>query len=136
MTITEKAAYLKGLAEGLDLDKTTKEGKLIDALLDMVAALADKVDELEGDIAELTEYVEELDEDLGDVEELLYDDEDEDYCDGDCEGCDGCDDYGMDETFEIECPKCGDTVCFDESIDPENIICPACGEKLNVRGDE
>ena len=136
MTITEKAAYLKGLAEGLDLDKTTKEGKLIDALLDMVAALADKVDELEGDVAELTEYVEELDEDLGDVEELLYDDEDEDYCDGDCEGCDGCDDYGMDETFEVECPKCGDTICFDESIDPENLICPACGEKISCKCDE
>ncbi|MBQ8341190.1 MAG: hypothetical protein IJY22_02285 [Clostridia bacterium] len=138
MTITEKAAYLKGLAEGLELDTTTKEGKLINALLDMVGALAEKVDELEGDIAELTEYVEELDEDLGDVEELLYDDEDEDaeYCDGDCDGCDGCDDYDMDETFEIECPKCGDTVCFDESVDPESLICPACGEKLNVRGDE
>ena len=138
MTITEKAAYLKGLAEGLELDTTTKEGKLINALLDMVGALADKVDELEGDIAELTEYVEELDEDLGDVEELLYDDEDEDgeYCDGDCEGCDGCDDYDMDDTFEIECPKCNETICFDESIDPENLICPACGEKISCRGDE
>ena len=138
MTITEKAAYLKGLAEGLDLDKTTKEGKLIDALLDMVGALAEKVDDLESDIAELTEYVEELDEDLGDVEELLYDedDEDADYCDGDCEGCDGCDDYDMDETFEIECPKCNETICFDESIDPENLICPACGEKISCRGDE
>lgn len=139
MTITEKAAYLKGLAEGLDLDKTTKEGKLIDALLDMVGALAEKIDELESDIAELTEYVEELDEDLGDVEELLYDeedDEDADYCDGDCEGCDGCDDYDMDDTFEIECPKCNETICFDESIDPENLICPACGEKISCRGDE
>jgi hypothetical protein len=140
MTITEKAAYLKGLAEGLELDTTTKEGKLINALLDMVGALADKVDELEGDIAELTEYVEELDEDLGDVEELLYDDEDE-CCDGDCDccdcDCDDCDDdYGMEDTFEVECPKCNETICFDESIDPENLICPACGEKISCRGDE
>ena len=29
MNITEKAAYLKGLADGLELDKTTKEGKII-----------------------------------------------------------------------------------------------------------
>ena len=28
MTITEKAAYIKGLAEGLGLDDTTKEGKV------------------------------------------------------------------------------------------------------------
>ena len=47
MNITEKAAYLKGLADGLDLDKTTKEGKLIAALLDMVDAMADKIAELE-----------------------------------------------------------------------------------------
>ncbi|MBQ9097986.1 MAG: hypothetical protein IJY50_00970 [Clostridia bacterium] len=134
MSITEKAAYLKGLAEGLELDTTTKEGKLINALLDMVGELAAKVDELEGDIAELTEYAEELDEDLGDVEELLYDDEDEDdYCDGDCEGCDGCDDYDMGETFEVECAKCGETICFDESIDPDNLICPACGAKISCK---
>ena len=44
MKITEKAAYLKGLADGLELDNTTKEGKLIAALLDMVGALADEVE--------------------------------------------------------------------------------------------
>ena len=42
----------------------------------------------------------------------------------------------MDDTFEIECPKCNETICFDESIDPENLICPACGEKISCRGDE
>ena len=136
MKMTEKAAYLKGLADGLDYDKTTKEGKLIAALLDMVDALAEKVDGLDYDVQELNDYVEELDEDLGDVEELLYDDEDGDYCDGDCDGCDGCDDYDMEDTFEVECPKCGDTICFDESIDPENLICPACGEKITCKCEE
>ena len=136
MKMTEKAAYLKGLADGLDYDKTTKEGKLIAALLDMVDALAEKVDGLDYDVQELNDYVEELDEDLGDVEELLYDDEDEDYCDGDCDGCDGCDDYDMEDTFEVECPQCGDTICFDESIDPENLICPACGEKISIKCEE
>ena len=32
--------------------------------------------------------------------------------------------------FEIECPSCGEVVCFDETIDPENLACPACGEKF------
>ena len=32
MTITEKAAYIKGLAEGLELDKDSKEGKLFAAI--------------------------------------------------------------------------------------------------------
>ena len=29
MNLTEKASYLKGLAEGLELDKESKEGKII-----------------------------------------------------------------------------------------------------------
>jgi hypothetical protein len=29
MSLTEKSAYLKGLADGLEYDKTTKEGKII-----------------------------------------------------------------------------------------------------------
>lgn len=137
MKLTEKAAYLKGLADGLEYDQTTKEGKLIAALLDMVNALAEKVDDLDNDVQELNDYCEELDEDLGDVEEVLCED-DEDYCDGDCEGCDGCDDddYDMGDTYEVECPKCHESICFDETIDPENLICPACGEKVSCRGDE
>ena len=31
MKLSEKAAYLKGLAEGLNIDKTTAEGKLLTA---------------------------------------------------------------------------------------------------------
>ena len=135
MKLTEKAAYLQGLADGLDYDKTTKEGKLIAALLDMVGALAEKVDELDNDVQELNDYCEELDEDLGDVEEVLCEDDDEDYCDGDCEGCDGCDGYDMDETYEVECPKCHETICFDETLDPENLTCPACGEKISCSCD-
>ena len=136
MEMFEKVAYLKGLAEGLALDTDTKEGKLIAALLDMVDALAEKVDELEQDVQELNDYCEELDEDLGDVEEVLLDDED--YCDGDCEGCDGCDDLDeyMDETYEVECPKCHETICFDETLDPEDLTCPACGEKISCSCEE
>ena len=80
MKITEKAAYLKGLADGLELDTATKEGKLIAALLDMVDAMAQKIDEMDHDIAELNDYIEEIDEDLGEVEEYLCE---EDECDCD-----------------------------------------------------
>ena len=136
MNITEKAAYLKGLADGLAIDKETKEGKLISALIDMVDALAAKVDELDADIDELTDYVEELDEDLGYAEEVLYDDEEE-CCDGDCECCDIEDcDYCDGDIYEVECPNCGDTICFDETIDESNLTCPACGEKITCTQDE
>ena len=135
MNLTEKAAYLKGLAEGLSLDKETKEGKLIAALIEMVDALAEKVEELDCDVEELNDYCEELDEDLHDVEEILLDDYDDyddcDECDGECEDCALADDCALcGDTYEVECPGCGEKVCFDESIDPTELACPACGEKL------
>ena len=34
MDMKEKAAYLKGLAEGLNYDKTTAEGKLLTAIIE------------------------------------------------------------------------------------------------------
>ena len=34
MEITEKVAYLKGLAEGMDLDTDKKVGKLLAAIID------------------------------------------------------------------------------------------------------
>ncbi len=126
MGITENAAYLKGLFDGYEIDKTTKEGKIISEMLTLMADMADKIAALEADNKELHEYVEELDHDLGEVEEDVYfTDDDEEYEDDD--------DYEYDddsEYYEIECPACGEKVCFDDSLDPEDIVCPACGEKI------
>ena len=159
MSMTEKSAYLKGLADGLEYDKTTKEGKIIAALLDLVDDMAKALDDVQNDIEEidedldyLNEYIEEIDEDLSDVEDFLDEEccceDDEDYddldefdeeeyeeCDGDCASCDGCD-CGDEDYFEIVCPSCGETVCFDSELDPENLLCPACGEKFGCIVDE
>ena len=127
MGITENAADLKGLFDGYEIDKNSKEGKIIGAMLDLVSDMADKIVALEADNKELHEYVEELDQDLGEVEEDLYfTDDDEIDEDGDLD-----DDYDEDdEYYEIECPSCGEKVCFDDSLDPDELVCPACGEKI------
>ena len=142
MTLNEKAAYIKGLADGLELDKTTKEGKLIDALIDIVSELTDAIYDIDEDLDTLNDYIEEIDEDLGAVEELLYDDDcdcdcdcdcddDDDFeCDGDCDWCDEDCELADEDYFEVECPSCGETICFDSTIDPEELACPACGEKF------
>ena len=151
MTLYEKAAYLRGLADGVDLDKTTPEGKILAALLDLVSDIADEVEAINEDIVDLQDYVEEIDDDLADVEDFLDEECDGDCeecdCDGDCDDCEfgDCDcDYDYDDEdcdcdcdcdcddmfFEVECPSCGEVVCFDETIDPENLACPACGEKF------
>ena len=136
MTLSEKAAYIQGLADGLDLDETTKEGKLIAALIDLVGEMTDAIGEIDEDLDTLNDYIEEIDEDLGAVEEYLYDDCDcdcdcDEYeCDGNCCDCDEDCEFDDEDYFEIECPACGDVICFDGSIDPEELACPACGEKI------
>ncbi len=119
MTITEKVAYLKGLMEGLDLDKTTKEGKVLDAMADILDDLAltvadncDQIDAIDEDLESLEEYV---------YEDLDFDDDYDDMFDDDEEG-----------EYEFECPNCHEVVFIDESVFDEGkeIECPNCGAKL------
>lgn len=131
MTLNEKAAYLKGLSEGLTFDKNSAEGKLLVALVDLCSEMAEEITRIDEDVEYVSDYCEELDEDLGDVEELLLD-EDDDELDEDDELFD-------EEFYEIECPHCGEIVEFDASIEPEELTCPACHEPIATElpeGDE
>ena len=140
MTITEKTAYLKGLLDGLDMDKESPEGKLIAAIIDTLNEMASDLTDVADDVAALNDYVEEIDEDLSDVEDYL-DGDDNDRCDGceceddcddcECEGdCDNCE-CDCDGFYEVKCPHCGETVCFDETCNPRDLICPACQEHFD-----
>ena len=136
MGISEKAAYLNGLFDGYEIDKNTKEGKIISEMLVLLSDMADKINALEADNKELHEYVEELDHDLVEVEEELYfgddyDDYDDDEYD-DYNDLNDDEDYDIEdgEFYEIECPSCGEMVCFDDSLEVDELVCPACGEKI------
>ena len=133
MSVSEKVAYLRGLMEGLDIDDDSKEGKLFAAIVDALDEMASEISDLEEDIEdidddldELEEYIEEVDEALGEVEEIVYDfDDDCDCCcDDDCDCCD-------EDFMEAMCPHCKETICFDNEIDPEDLICPACGKAFS-----
>lgn len=126
MTITERAAYIKGLAEGLGIDESTKEGKVIKALIDAFDDMALTVSDLEAELDELTEQVETIDEDLGSLEEDYYDLDDE--CD--CDEC-GAEDFEDGGIYEVCCPTCGDIVCIDsDMLEEGQTTCPNCGELL------
>ena len=85
MALKEKAAYLKGLADGLDFDKTTAEGKLIAAMLELLGEMTEAIEEIDENIDYLADYVEEVDKDLGELEEFCYEDDcDCCECEGDC----------------------------------------------------
>ena len=127
MTLTEKVAYLKGLAEGLNLDENAKETKLFNAMFEILEEMALTVNEIDEDLATVEEYVDCIDEDLDELEEYIFEDDFDDDCDCDC--C--CDDD--DELYEIACPLCGEEILLDEEmLDEEIIECPGCGEKLEL----
>lgn len=135
MTLTEKVAYIRGLMEGMEVDKESKEMKIISAVVDLLDDMALTVCDLEDAQAELEEYVEELDEDLGALEEDIYG-EDECDCDGDCDCCDedcDCDD-GF--NYKTECPVCGEDVLLDDEILRDGAFeCPHCGETIDFGED-
>ena len=127
MTISEKVAYLKGLAEGLDLDTVkSKEGKLISVMIGILEELAMSVEDLEENALNLGEEIDVLSDDLADVEEVVFeDDEDEE-------------DYD-DDWFEVECPTCGaDIVVDDEALADGEVECPGCGTRyaMELSDDE
>ena len=120
MEITEKVAYLKGLAEGLALDtEKSKEGKLIAAIIDVLDDMALELADMQDEQCDLEDGLDAVSEDLADVESLIYEelDDEEDEEDEDC--------------YETTCPNCEEAIYFDDSILEEGeIICPNCGEKL------
>ena len=146
MTTSEKVAYLKGLAEGMELTTgDSKEAKVLTAIIDILNDMALDMEDLGEELTELGEQVDEIDEDLADVEDLLYeDDEDEDdedfEWDDDEDELDWDDDEEFEEGFdfgdedstiyEVEC-VCGEVINFDEeTLEKGSIICPNCGESL------
>ena len=79
MTISEKVAYLKGLAEGLDLDTAkSKEGKLIAAIIDVLDDMSEKFVDLEDELCDVEDGLDAVSDDLCEVEEALYELEDDD----------------------------------------------------------
>ncbi len=132
MGITENAAYLKGLAEGLNIDETTAEGKVILKMLDVIEELCVRVSSLEEENDELYEYLEQVSDDLALLEDEFYGDDDEEYEDYSDLNDDEEFDFDEDEDYyEIECPSCGEKICFTDDIEVDELVCPACGEKVS-----
>lgn len=100
MDINEKVSHLKGLIEGMEYDLTSKEGKIISEILDILTDMADEIAGLNEDVDTLYDYADELDADLGEVESELYGEFDDCDC-LDCEDFDDCDCDG-------DCACCSD----------------------------
>ena len=130
MNLVEKAAYLKGLAEGLGMDAQSKEGRLWAALNDLLADMAHEIEDLHEADDRLDDALDELAGELSYLEELrcdlekLDDDEDDEDDDADDAEYDGV-------VYDATCPVCGKEISFDEeTLESGSIRCPGCGELL------
>ena len=127
MTVTERVAYVKGLAEGMELDASSKEGKILKAIIDVLEDMAYEISDLGDEIGEVEEQVDMIDDDLDTLEGIVYEDEEDDEDDEDEDG----------ELYEVECPSCGDTIYLDEEMLADGEIdCPNCGEHLEFDFEE
>ena len=115
MTISEKVAYLKGLAEGLNLDtEKSKEGKLISVMIGILEEVAMSIEDLEENSLALGEEIDTLSDDLADVENVVFEEDDDDF-------------------FEVECPDCGEPLRIDEDDLAESIVqCPSCDSTYSL----
>ena len=126
--LTDRVSYLKGLAEGMQLDKDTSANKLLLSMLDVLDEMAKEIADINDTYDELNEYVESIDDDLADLEDVLFEDEDDCCCDDD--DCDCCDED--DDLIAYACPSCGHEIEFRASeVDfDEEYLCEACGEPI------
>ncbi len=125
MTLSEKAAYLRGLYDGLGLSDTgTAEAKLLNAIIDVVEEMAGHVTENEESITAMADQVDDLNEGLSELCDLLSDSLDEEDYDGE---------EDSDTEFEVECPKCQAPIILDEeTLAGGQVVCEACGQKFSI----
>ena len=133
----EKAAYLKGLIEGLGIDETTKEGKVIKVMSELLGELAEAVDGIDEDVSRAYDQINDVSEELEDLEADLYEDDDEDDEDDEPEEDDADEDDNADVAgepyYEVACPACGKTVYVSEDdLDAGEAICPSCKVAFEV----
>lgn len=106
--IRAKVAYLQGLAEGLDIEVASSEGRILTSMIDLLGDFAHEIETVTAAQEQLAEYLEDVDYDLGALEECIGDESDEEV------------------TFVP------DEVVLSEEDGIELDTCPQCGEVLGA----
>lgn len=141
MTLSEKAAYLKGLMEGMKLDTEDGAGKMIASIVDLLGDMATTVNNIEETTIAMSDELDEIEDDLDAIEDYLMDEDEDDDDDDDYSFVDDDDEdfnYSDEEAvYEVTCPKCGEVTEFDEdTLLSGASACPKCGEPLEFEFDE
>ena len=140
MTISEQLAHLQGLAEGMEIaSETSKEARLLTAMLGVLSSVVDQLNVLEEDIGLVSTQADDLADDVLQLQDELYgDDEEDDWSffrsPGGMEIPEEEDDFDEEEVlYEVKCPSCGEILTLDEdTLLAGNIRCESCGQLFSL----
>ena len=140
----EKAAYLKGLIDGLASTRPPKRARSSrPSERGCWASWQRAVDAIDEDVTHAYDQINDLSEELEDLEADLYEDDDTDDDDEEPEeDAEDAEDSGDDDDnadvagepyYEVACPACGNTVYVSEDdLDAGEAICPSCNVAFEV----
>jgi len=124
MGVSEKVAYLKGLMEGLKIDADSDNGKMFQAIIDVLDEVALEIEDLTDEVMEVGDGLDVVSDDLADIEEMVYDDDEDD-------------DDEEEPVYMTTCPECEEEIYFDEDYLQDGIVvCPNCGAKLEFDAED
>ncbi|SFA87868.1 CD1247 N-terminal domain-containing protein [Clostridium frigidicarnis] len=122
--IEGRVSYIKGLMDGLNIDKECKEGKIFTEILNLINDLALDMDSSHDDLEEYIDSVDselsvikrdyyDLDEAIGDIEE---EDVEEEYC-------------------EVQCDSCNEVIYVEKNLleEDNSIPCPFCQHEIQLK---
>ncbi len=122
--LSEQVFYLRGLCNGLDFDGTTKEGRVLLAVINALDVAAAEAQEMRQEIEDVSGLVDDVSMDVLKLMDNRHADEDEE-----------ADTTGY---LELSCPKCHQKVYIErETFDiTQGQTCPLCGTPLFDAGED
>ena len=117
MDLNAKAAYIRGLMNGMEFDPNSKNGKIIAAMMDLLEEMAATVTEHDNALDQAFDELDAIDEDLDDLTDALFGTEEDDE----------------DAEYEVTCPNCGTVTAVDEdTLLSQELVCPNCGAAFDI----
>jgi NifB/MoaA-like Fe-S oxidoreductase len=96
--LTNRAAYLKGLADGMKLDKESNEGKLLNEIIALLGDITEEMEMIDDEQGFIADKLDDIDESIDILCEEVFEDELYEYDE---------DDFDEEDEFAIKCEKCG-----------------------------
>lgn len=122
MDILKRSAYIKGLIEGLEIEESTSEGKVLCKIVELLDDICEEISDIKENVEEVWDVVDDIDEELQSLEEDVF-------SDLDC---------NFNEFFCVKCPKCGKEHFIhykdltENELEEGKIKCPDCKGQIDL----